>query len=79
MAKYFSNIVFAKIFPIVFRTKIAKKVHKIPFITFSESLYFIMLSFINKITDKNKFIRIEIDSKTYISKSFVSLPPQAMS
>jgi hypothetical protein len=79
MAKYFSKIVFAIIFPTVFRTKIAKKDHKITFITLSENLYLMMLSFINKIIDKNTFIRIEIVSKTYISASFVSLPPQAMS
>ena len=79
IANNFSKVVFAKMFPIVFRTKIAKKVHKITFITLSESLYSIMLSFINKIIDKNIFIRIDIVSKTYISASFVSLPPQAMS
>jgi hypothetical protein len=37
-----------------------------------------MLPFINKMIDKNIFIIIDVVSKTYISASFVSLPPQAM-
>jgi hypothetical protein len=34
--------------------------------------------FINRSQERNKFISIEILSNTYISLSFVSLPPQAI-
>ena len=37
------------------------------------------LPFINKTNKRNKFIKMEILSKTYISASFLSLPPQAIS
>jgi hypothetical protein len=79
IAKNFSKKVFAKMFPIVFRIKMAKKIHNIIFTTWFENLYLTRLPFINKTQDKNTFIRIEMLSKTYISVSFVSLPPQAIS
>lgn len=65
-------------FPTVFNTKIPKKIHRIVFIVLSVNLNFTRLPFIDKIQAKNKFIRIEIVSKTYISLSFESLPPQAI-
>jgi hypothetical protein len=78
MAKNFSKFDFAKILPTVFRINSPKKNHKITFIVLVENLNFTKSIFIKRIHDKNTFISIEILSKTYISLSVVSWPPQAM-
>jgi hypothetical protein len=77
-ANSFSKFVFAKMFPKVFRTNSPKNIHKIILTVLIENLNFTKFPFINKIQDKNTFMSIEIVSNTYISLSFVSLPPQAM-
>lgn len=77
-AKNFSKFVFAKIFPMVLSTKSTKKIHKITFCVLFETLNLVRLTFISNIHERNRFIKIEIDSKIYISVSFVSLPPQAI-
>ena len=73
------QIVAQKMFPIVFRIKMEKKIHNIIFTALFENLYLTRLPFIDITQDKNTLIRIEIVSKTYISVSFVSLPPQVIS
>ena len=78
-ANCFSKRVFAKIFPIVFNIKIAKKTHKITCTTLFGNLYVTKLPFMNNTQHNNALIRIEIVSNTYISVSFVSLPPQVIS
>lgn len=78
MAKNCSKTVLAKMFPMVFKIKTAKKIQRMILMVRLENLNFIKFPFINSIQDRNRFIRIEMDSKTYISLSFVSLPPQAM-
>ena len=78
IANSFSKFVFAKKLANVLSTKSPKKIHKMRLRVLFGNLNFTKSPFITKSHDKNTLIRIEILSKTYISLSFVSLPPQAM-
>lgn len=77
-ANNFSKFVLAKRFPTVFSINSAKKIHRIKFTVLLGNLNCTNSPFINRSQERNKFISIEILSNTYISLSFVSLPPQAI-
>jgi hypothetical protein len=77
--KAFSKFVLANTFPKVLSTKIAKNIHKIILMVFGLKKERIYPPFCNNRKIKNKFIKIESVSKTYISSLVVKRPPQAIS
>ena len=78
-AKNFSKLVLAMIFPIVFKPNSTKKAHKVIFTAFIEISSLMYFPFINRIENSKRLMMIEMLSKTYISVSFFSLPPQVIS
>jgi hypothetical protein len=79
IAKYFSKLVLENTLPIVFRTKIVKKTHKIIVTVFFPKKKRTYSPFCKRTKMKNEFIKIESVSKTYISSTVFNLPPQVIS
>lgn len=77
--KNFSNVVSARIFPIVFNPKSTKNIHNTTFTTFGGKISFMYFPFTRRMKHKKRLIRMEMISKTYISWSDFNLPPQVIS
>lgn len=76
VAIYFSKLLIAKRFPIVFRANKKVIIHKIIVMILGDILNFQKPDFTKTTNIKNKFIKTEATSNLSISSSVFNLPPQ---